>query len=147
MEPGRPWLASGTRWLHPLEAFPCSTARANRMLSPSTVAFTAPVQAAVDASAREGLGAFAEPGGTRFRAFATAATGCSVRLFDGQGKVLGTHAMQAQGGGFFELTLPGVEPGALYKLVLRGAGQEKERELPDPYARFLPQGVHGPAQV
>jgi maltooligosyltrehalose trehalohydrolase len=49
--------------------------------------------------------------------------------------------LEGQGAGFFERRLPGVGPGTLYKFVLDG------RELPDPFARFLPFGVHGPAEV
>lgn len=87
------------------------------------------------------LGAQVEPGGTRFRAYVTAARSCEVRLFDRMGTPLYTYPMEDVGGGQFEAFVEGVGPGALYKLVLDG------RELPDPYARRLPEGVHGPAMV
>jgi maltooligosyltrehalose trehalohydrolase len=43
--------------------------------------------------------------------------------------------------GVFAREVEGLGAGALYTFVLDG------RELPDPYARFLPYGVHGPARV
>lgn len=49
--------------------------------------------------------------------------------------------MRPRGDGFFELDVPGLKHGDLYKFVVDG------RELPDPCARFLPQGVHGPAML
>src|SRR5207248_10958866 len=88
-------------------------------------------------------------GGARFGTYATGVTSCAVRLFDDEGRVLGTHAMSPVGApdgpsgpsepAYFEAFVAGVGPGALYKLVIG------DRELPDPYARWLPHGVHGPA--
>jgi maltooligosyltrehalose trehalohydrolase len=49
--------------------------------------------------------------------------------------------MASAGDGYFQVHLEGVGPGALYKFDVGG------RELPDPYARYLPGGVHGAAQV
>ena len=89
----------------------------------------------------EPLGAVVESGGTRFGSYSTRADGCALRLFSGSGATLDTIAMQAQGNGYFALELAGIGHGARYKFVLDG------RELPDPYARFLPDGVHGPAMV
>jgi maltooligosyltrehalose trehalohydrolase len=43
--------------------------------------------------------------------------------------------------GFWRAEIPNVGYGARYKLVLDG------KEVPDPYARFLPDGVHGAAQA
>jgi maltooligosyltrehalose trehalohydrolase len=84
-------------------------------------------------------------GVTRFGAFTTTATACSVRLFAPDGRALATHEMKPLGGGFFEAALEtereGVGHGALYKFVLG------DQAFPDPYARHLPQGVHGPAMV
>lgn len=54
---------------------------------------------------------------------------------------LSEHVMSPLADGVFELELPGVGHGALYRFVVDG------RALPDPYARFLPRGVHGPAMV
>lgn len=87
------------------------------------------------------LGARVEGGKVVFRAFVTGCEVCAVRLFDAEGGVRATHPMEALGDGYFEARLDGVGPGALYKLVVG------ERELPDPYARALPHGVHGPAMV
>jgi maltooligosyltrehalose trehalohydrolase len=64
-----------------------------------------------------------------------------VRLYDEAGAPLDVTPMTAMGEGLFEAHVPDVGPGTLYKFVL------DDRELPDPYARFLPHGVHGPAQV
>jgi maltooligosyltrehalose trehalohydrolase len=86
------------------------------------------------------LGAHAEGGGVRFAAFAQASN-CAVRLADEQGETLQTLAMSAEGDGYFQIFVSGVKPGTLYWFVVDG------RQLPDPYARCLPRGVHGPAQV
>jgi maltooligosyltrehalose trehalohydrolase len=87
------------------------------------------------------LGAHVEGEGTRFSLYATEARECGVRVFDRELKAIASHPMRGAGEGFFELYLPGLGHGTLYKFALDG------RELPDPYARFLPYGVHGPAQV
>jgi maltooligosyltrehalose trehalohydrolase len=88
------------------------------------------------------LGARVVPGGTRFGAYTTARS-CAVRLQAPDGRGLGTHDLAPQGAadGHFEVEVPGIGHGTRYKFVLDG------RELPDPYARFLPDGVHGPAMV
>jgi maltooligosyltrehalose trehalohydrolase len=82
------------------------------------------------------LGAHPLPGGhgTRFRVWTTTAREVGVRV---NGSV---HPMRALEGGFFELDLP-VGAGARYVFVLDGA------PTPDPYALFLPGGVHGEAEV
>jgi maltooligosyltrehalose trehalohydrolase len=80
-------------------------------------------------------------GGTTFRAWAPAARDVQLRLFADAARATRTLALRPLGDGWFEEHVAGVGPGALYKLVLDG------RELPDPYARFLPFGVHGPAEV
>ncbi|MFC3835600.1 MULTISPECIES: malto-oligosyltrehalose trehalohydrolase [Deinococcus] len=72
--------------------------------------------------------------GTRFRLWSTTTTLAHVRV-DGT-----VHAMEALGHGAFEVILP-VGAGARYMFVLDGA------DRPDPYARFLPDGVHGEAEV
>jgi maltooligosyltrehalose trehalohydrolase len=89
------------------------------------------------------LGARVVPSGTRFGVFTTTARACAVRLYAPGGRALGTHDLAASPGidGHFEGEVAGVGHGALYKFVL------DDRELPDPYARFLPEGVHGPAMV
>jgi maltooligosyltrehalose trehalohydrolase len=87
------------------------------------------------------LGAFHSGRGTLFRLLTTVARRCHVRLFEADGRVRSEHPMSEIGGGIFELELAGPQQQLLYKFVLDG------RELPDPYARFLPLGVHGPAAV
>lgn len=85
---------------------------------------------------RTRLGATPLPGGagTRFRLWTSTARTVAVR-------VNGTeHVMTSLGGGIYELELP-VGPGARYLFVLDGV------PTPDPYARFLPDGVHGEAEV
>jgi maltooligosyltrehalose trehalohydrolase len=97
----------------------------------------APPRLAADAP----LGAVPGPDGVEFRIYATTAGRCQVRLYDRRREPLGDHELLPDRPGFFRALVPGIGPGALYKFVLDG------RELPDPYARFLPDGVHGPAQV
>jgi len=87
------------------------------------------------------LGARTDGAATRFALYATSASSCAVRLFDEGGGVLATLPMHPLGEGLFELVTAEARAGSLYKFVL------DERELPDPYARSLPQGVHGPARV
>jgi maltooligosyltrehalose trehalohydrolase len=88
-----------------------------------------------------GLGAKLCVSGARFGVFADPATRCAVRFFDGGGAPTEDHVMHACGGGFFEAEVAGAGTGTLYKFVVDG------RELPDPFARFLPRGVDGPAEL
>jgi maltooligosyltrehalose trehalohydrolase len=85
----------------------------------------------------------AQPGrdGTGFGLFTTTTERCALRLFDASGTPAALHAMAPIGDGFFQVEIPGVGHGALYAFELDG------RQLPDPYARFLPHGVTGPAMV
>jgi maltooligosyltrehalose trehalohydrolase len=87
------------------------------------------------------LGAEIIEGGTRFAVFASHASDCQVRLLDRDGSVRATHPLAPRGDGVFAADVPGVDHGALYDLLVDG------NRLPDPYARFLPQGVGGPAMV
>lgn len=86
------------------------------------------------------LGAFVEHGGVRFRCFAKARE-CGVQLVNSDGSVVVERPLTPRGDGFFDALVPEAQEGTLYFFVLDG------RRLPDPYARFLPQGVHGPARV
>jgi maltooligosyltrehalose trehalohydrolase len=86
------------------------------------------------------LGAHAEAQGVRFALFAEAER-CEVELGASDGSVGAKLALEALGDGYFQLLVPEAGPNLLYRFVVDG------RRLPDPYARFLPQGVHGPAQV
>jgi maltooligosyltrehalose trehalohydrolase len=79
--------------------------------------------------------------GTRFGTYTSGVRSCAVRIFDDDGAAIATHPMDAVGGGHWESFIPEARPGTLYKFVLDG------RELPDPFARWLPRGVHGPAAV
>ncbi|HVY48108.1 MAG TPA: malto-oligosyltrehalose trehalohydrolase [Minicystis sp.] len=87
------------------------------------------------------LGAFPEAGGVRFVVWSSHAREVAVRLFDERAAPVRDASLAARGGGVFASRIEAVGPGALYKFVLDG------RELPDPYARELPFGVHGPARV
>ena len=82
-------------------------------------------------------GAHLDGDGTTFAVWSTAAREVAVRLDEGARVV----ALQALGEGCFRAHLPGVGAGALYTFLLDG------RETPDPFARSLPRGVHGPARV
>ncbi len=86
-------------------------------------------------------GAHPDPTGTTFAAWSTAARDVAVRLFDDHGTPTRTEALESLGDGRFAKHLDGVQSGALYAFVLDG------EQTPDPYARFLPLGVHGPARV
>ncbi|MCU0687630.1 MAG: malto-oligosyltrehalose trehalohydrolase [Polyangiaceae bacterium] len=77
-----------------------------------------------------------------FRAWSTRARSMAVALFDDAGERVVREVPLAPGGdGHFEATVSGLGPGALYQFRL------DEALLPDPYARELPFGVHGPARV
>ena len=96
-------------------------------------------------------GAWPDEAGTTFAAWSTTAHAIAVRLFEvdadpatrGAASVtpVRTEALAALGDGRFEAHVPGVGSRALYMFVIDGV------ETPDPYARFLPFGVHGPARV
>jgi len=81
------------------------------------------------------LGARRSRRGIIFTCFVTTTDRVAVRV-DGE-----DYPMKAVGGGFFKAHVDGIGPGASYKFVL------DEQELPDPYARYLPNGVHGPATI
>jgi maltooligosyltrehalose trehalohydrolase len=87
------------------------------------------------------LGASLTANGARFRAYATQVRRVAVRLVDSAGGTLAEHPLANLGEGEYEAHVPGVGNGALYKYVL------DDKEVPDPFARFLPLGVNGPAMV
>jgi maltooligosyltrehalose trehalohydrolase len=87
------------------------------------------------------LGALPDRDGTLFRVWTTRARRVRLRLFGASGGTVREIDAAPRGDGRFEVHAAGVGPGALYKFVLDGD------EVPDPYARFLPHGVHGPAEV
>jgi maltooligosyltrehalose trehalohydrolase len=86
------------------------------------------------------LGAQLESGGVRFTALTDAAM-CAVELVDETERALHTLELEPLGDGYFQLVTPLATAGSLYFFVVNG------RRLPDPYARYLPRGVHGPASV
>jgi maltooligosyltrehalose trehalohydrolase len=87
------------------------------------------------------LGAEPLPGGARFALFCTTARTCSVQLHERPGVRGQRLPMAPAGDGLFEVQVPGAGHGTLYNFIL------DDREVPDPYARFLPHGVDGPAMV
>jgi maltooligosyltrehalose trehalohydrolase len=89
------------------------------------------------------LGALWDPEGVTFRVFATNAKDVAAELVDEGGKVLRSIPLAPRRGtpGLFEAHAAGLKPGALYYFRL------DDRRLPDPYARWLPEGPHGPAVV
>lgn len=100
--------------------------------------------------ARLPLGAHPDASGTTFVVWTTTAREVAVRLYAPHAPHA-PHAVNARnartvpldpgGDGRFEKHIPGVPAGTLYTFVLDGD------ETPDPYARFMPTGVHGPARV
>lgn len=83
------------------------------------------------------LGAFADDHGTVFRVWSSRHTTCEVTLLDANLTV----PLVARGDGVFETRIAGVGHGERYRFVLDGD------VLGDPYARWLPDGVDGPAVV
>ena len=87
------------------------------------------------------LGAHWDPGGVTFRAHAAHAAEVLADIVDRRGKILRTIALAPHEGAVFEQRVPDLRPGTLYTFRVDG------RRLPDPYARWMPEGVHGPAAV
>jgi maltooligosyltrehalose trehalohydrolase len=87
------------------------------------------------------LGAFPHSSGTTFRLFCTTAENCAVRILSPDRSAARDVPLIPEGDGYFEADVGDVGAGTLYRFLLDG------REVPDPYARFLPDGVHGPAMV
>jgi maltooligosyltrehalose trehalohydrolase len=87
------------------------------------------------------LGARAEEHGVRFRVHGPQASACAIELVDDDGVRLTLEECQPGDGGVHEVFVAGLAHGALYMVVLDGTA------YPDPYARFLPFGVFGPAMV
>jgi maltooligosyltrehalose trehalohydrolase len=90
-----------------------------------------------------GLGAIAGDDGVTFRVWAGGAARVTALLYARAGDAFAAVdevPLVDTGAGVFEANVP-TTPGALYKFRVG------EQELPDPYARSLPWGVHGPAEV
>jgi maltooligosyltrehalose trehalohydrolase len=88
------------------------------------------------------LGASVGAEGVTFRVWTQAPRAAVVLFGRGPGgpTARGEVALHPRGAGVFEATLP-LGPGALYMFRVG------DRVVPDPYARALPFGVHGPAEV
>ncbi len=86
------------------------------------------------------LGASATAEGVSFGVFAQAED-CAVQLVGPEGEILLEQALEPVGDGYHRGFVAGVGDGARYWFVVDG------KRLPDPRARYLPDGVHGPAQV
>jgi maltooligosyltrehalose trehalohydrolase len=89
---------------------------------------------------RHPLGAQVDRDGARFGVFARAAR-CSVEIVSPTGELLHATELEALGDDYFQGYIAGVGDGARYWIVVDG------KRLPDPWARSLPDGVHGPAQL
>ncbi|MFO0676497.1 MAG: malto-oligosyltrehalose trehalohydrolase [Polyangiaceae bacterium] len=85
------------------------------------------------------LGPRLEPEGVRFGIYVTGVRDAYVRVASGDAPQ--DVAFDDVGGGYREAFVRGLGPGARYRFGLDG------RVVPDPYARFLPDGVHGDAIV
>ena len=79
-------------------------------------------------------------GRTRFAVWAPRLSRLAVRITAPVPR--GPIALRRLPGGWFAATLDEVSPGARYLCLL-----DDDRERPDPAARALPEGVHGPAEV
>lgn len=96
-------------------------------------------------------GAHVAGSGTFFVVLATEAKTVAVRIWSGTERASSASRTSSEtpvdlpleplGNARWGRYVEGAGPGTLYEFVLDG------RALPDPYARFLPQGVHGPARV
>ncbi len=88
------------------------------------------------------LGAELSAGGVRFSAWSDVARALSVVLYDAPGRVARELPLAATAEAhFFSAFVADLGPGALYDFRVDA------RLAVDPYARSLPFGVHGPAQV
>lgn len=88
------------------------------------------------------LGAQLESGGVRFSAWSDLARTLSVVLYESPGRVARELPLAATAEAHvFSAFVAGLGPGALYDFRVDA------RLAVDPYARSLPFGVHGPAQV
>jgi maltooligosyltrehalose trehalohydrolase len=88
------------------------------------------------------LGATRTSRGVRFRLYTTTASSANVILYDADGGLIAEEALAPEtSGAFFGAELERPAGRLLYKFRLDG------RLLPDPFARYLPQGVHGAAEV
>jgi maltooligosyltrehalose trehalohydrolase len=85
------------------------------------------------------IGAIVRDNGTLFRIWAPKPRSLELELLTPEPRRV---PLAAVGGGWLEAFVDGVGAGARYSYVVDG-----ERRRPDPAARALPDGVHGPAEV
>ena len=78
-------------------------------------------------------------GSVRFRLWAPQSTQVTLGLLHPARREL---AMNAAGGGWFELTTVAAGPGSRYQFLVNGG-----QAVPDPASRFQPEGVLGPSEV
>lgn len=88
-----------------------------------------------------GLGAHPRASGTVFRVFSTEAKVVEVQIYSAPDVKGERRALRLVADHTFELEWPGITAGALYQFIVDGETR------PDPFAHFLPFGVHGPAEV
>jgi maltooligosyltrehalose trehalohydrolase len=86
------------------------------------------------------LGASRDGDAVRFRLWTTEHARCAVRLY-GEDGTERDEPMAPLGDGLFEARLTGLADGARYRFVLG------DRAVGDPWARALPDGVHGAAAL
>lgn len=79
-------------------------------------------------------------GGVRFRLFAPSASNVALVLIDAPGAAV-PRPLARTGDGFFERVEPDARTGSRYRFSVDGL------PVPDPAARFAPEGPHGPSIV
>ena len=87
------------------------------------------------------LGATVVDGQTRFRLFSEGERRCQVRFLNDDGSARVLRDLESEGDGHYQLVVGDAPEGTLYDFLLDG------ERYPDPFARFFPRGVFGPAQV
>ena len=80
-------------------------------------------------------------GGARFRLWAPSAKQVDLVL-QSAATTAAIQTLQRLDDGWYELRLPGIGAGARYRYRIDG-----ELDVPDPAARFNPEGVHGPSEI
>ena len=83
--------------------------------------------------------AYVGEGRCRFVMWAPEYARVEVRFLTPRERVV---ALEPSGRGYHVGLVEGVEPGARYRMWIKGLG-----ERPDPASRFQPEGVHGPSEV
>jgi len=87
------------------------------------------------------FGAQPSAGGVRFRLWAPSARRVGLKALSRAGEQLRCD-LEASGDGWFETLLPAAGSGTKYRFRI-----DDEIDVPDPAARFQPEGVQGPSEV